>query len=83
MIGTLLCSSRTEAEAWFRSREAKSVYRSDGKFRKANAGQVQAAAMQHLGVAHVPFWVFQTEIEAGTARRPSKKVAVSKGMYDT
>jgi DNA-binding transcriptional LysR family regulator len=54
---------------WFFHREEKRVYRSDGRFRTGDAGQLQVAVMQHLGIAHVPFWLFQAEIEAGTVQR--------------
>ncbi len=54
---------------WFFHRDEKRVYRSDGNFRTANASQMHAAVMQHLGIANAPFWLFQAEIEAGTVRR--------------
>jgi DNA-binding transcriptional LysR family regulator len=54
---------------WSLHGDRKRVYRSDGKFRTSNAGQMHAAVMQHLGVANAPFWLFQAEIEAGRVRR--------------
>ena len=54
-----------KAKPWFSHRDEKRVYRSDGKFRTANASQLHAAVMQHLGIANAPFWLFQAEIEAG------------------
>jgi LysR family transcriptional regulator for bpeEF and oprC len=66
---TIVSLQYGKPKPWFFRREEKSIYRSDGKFRTANAGQVHAAVMQHLGVAHSPFWVFEAEIEAGTVQR--------------
>jgi len=54
---------------WFLHGDEERVYRSDGKFRTANASQMYAAVMQHVGIANGPFWLFQAEIEAGTVQR--------------
>jgi DNA-binding transcriptional LysR family regulator len=53
---------------WFFRGDETRAYRSDGKFRTANANQLHAAVMQHLGIANAPFWLFQEEIEAGTVQ---------------
>jgi len=47
-----------KAKPWFFHRDETRVYRSDGKFRTANAGQLHAAVMQHLGIANAPSWRF-------------------------
>ena len=53
---------------WFFRGDETRASRSDGKFRTANANQLHAAVMQHLGIANAPFWLFQEEIEAGTVQ---------------
>jgi DNA-binding transcriptional LysR family regulator len=54
---------------WSFHGDKKRIYRTDGKFRTSNAGQMHDAVMQHLGIANAPFWLFQAEIEAGTVQR--------------
>jgi len=54
---------------WSFHGDEKRIYRSDGKFRTANANQMHAAVMQHVGIANAPLWLFQAEIKAGTVQR--------------
>jgi DNA-binding transcriptional LysR family regulator len=54
---------------WIFHGDEKRIYRSDGQFRTANASQMHAAVMQHVGIANAPLWLFQAEIQAGAVQR--------------
>lgn len=66
---------------WFFHGDEKRIYRSDGRFRTANASQMHAAVMQHVGIANAPFWLFQAEIEAGTVQRLLPDAEWQKPMF--
>ena len=55
--------------AWeFRHHGEAFVHHPTGPFRTADAEQVRAAVLAHLGLAHGPSWIFAPDIAAGAVR---------------
>lgn len=55
--------------AWeFKHHDLCHTHHPSGHFRTADAEQVRAAMMAHLGLAHGPSWIFAQDIAAGAAR---------------
>lgn len=65
----LIFSPHLESVSWeFRDGSRSILHLPRGNFRTADAEQIRAAVLAHLGMAHGPFWAFAFEIASGALR---------------